>query len=64
MKYEAKKVMYMLVTADVYELPVACFDTVRAMARFLGKNESCVSRAIMNGWTVQGTEYKPVRVML
>lgn len=42
MKYEAKKVVYMLVTADVYELPIACFDTVFGQERKLrveGDNE-------------------------
>lgn len=59
-----RKYVYLLVTDDVDELPVACFDTVRAMARFLGKRESCISRAIMRGCALRETNYKPVRVVL
>lgn len=35
--------MYMMITHDEYELPLAVADTIRELARMLGKNPNTIS---------------------
>ena len=40
-----KSRLYLAVTPDKYELPIAVFDNARQMARWSGRSESSISTA-------------------
>lgn len=59
-----RKYVYLLVTDDVDELPVAQFDTVKELAEAVKTPLNKVFYALNYGKSIKRTGYKPVRVKL
>lgn len=58
--------LYMLITADEYELPIAVRDTVDEIANLIGRNKydvySTISRKSASQQTYNGFKYKIIKV--
>lgn len=58
-----KNVLYMAVTADALEMPVACAETIGELARLLGKSYASVSTSMHRQYSGKRNGFKIVRVV-
>lgn len=58
-----KKYLWLAVTADEYELPLAVADTAKELGEMLGISDSTVENCALRGWNgrISGRRFVKVR---